>query len=232
MERRLSTGCGSLDSILGGGFGFGEISLIYGEAATGKTTLALSCVINYLRRGPQRKAFYIDSDQRLSTDRLIQIAGQGENGVLERLLIWNLNHFYEQTEIIEDLPTLLESRAAPVVIDSITGLYRLEVGDSRKTFAANKALNRQLAFLGETAKTTGAAVLLIGQVRSVLGSDPPQIKPVAQRLLQYWSDLILKLETTPTMGTRQALLEKPGGAPKACKYNINDEGLTEVEQKW
>jgi DNA repair protein RadB len=229
MERRLSTGCGSLDSIVGGGFGFGEISLIYGEASTGKTTLALSCVVNYLRGGPQRKAFYIDSDQRLSTDRLIQIVGQGEHGVLERLLIWSLNHFYEQTEIIEDLPTLLESRAAPVVIDSITGLYRLEVGDSRKTFAANKTLNRQLAFLSETAKTTGAAVLLIGQVRSVLGSDPPQIKPVAQRLLQYWSDLILKLEITPTTGMRQALLEKPGETPKACRYNISDKGLVEVE---
>jgi len=39
---RIPTGCPPIDELLGGGFRFGEVSLVYGEASTGKTTLALS----------------------------------------------------------------------------------------------------------------------------------------------------------------------------------------------
>jgi len=231
MERRLSTGCGALDGVLGGGFRFGKISLIYGEAATGKTTLALSCTISHLRADPGGKVFYVDADQRLSTSRLTQIAGPDGGGLLGRLLIWRPRSFSEQTEIIEGLPTLLEHGATPVIVDSITGLYRLEAGDATRTFAVNKALNRQLAFLSETAKTKGAAVLLMGQVHSVLGAEPPQVEPVAQRLLRYWSDTVLRLERAQTPGVRQAVLEKPE-TREACRFGLSDAGLTDVERPW
>jgi len=232
MGRRLSTGCDAIDSILGGGFGFGKISLIYGEASTGKTALALSCVINYLRGDPSAKAFYIDVDHKLSTNRLMQIAGGDGDHLLARLLIWRPHSFSEQTAIVERLPTLLTRRATPVVVDSITGLYRLEAGDAERTFIVNKELNWQLGFLSETAKTRGAAVLLVGQVHSILSSETPQIEPVARRLLQYWSDTVLKLETTQATGVRQAVLEETEGAPKACRFILSETGLTDVRPGW
>lgn len=231
MERRLSTGCVSLDEILGGGFRFGMVSLIYGEASTGKTTLALSCVIRHLGGDPSQKAFYIDADSSLSTNRIMQIAGS-EGDLLEHLLVWRPRSFSEQTEIVESLPAHLTREATPVVVDSITGLYRLEAGDPNKTFSVNKALNRQLGFLSETAKTRGAAVLLVGQVHSVLGSETPQVEPVAQRLLRYWSDTVLKLESTQTPGIREALLEKPEGAEKACRFRLSDAGVEDVTHTW
>ncbi|RJS79912.1 DNA repair and recombination protein RadB, partial [Candidatus Bathyarchaeota archaeon] len=40
---RISTGCTSLDDLLGGGITSGSITLIYGEAETGKTSLAIQC---------------------------------------------------------------------------------------------------------------------------------------------------------------------------------------------
>jgi len=230
MRRRLSTGCGSLDEILGGGFRFGDVSLIYGEAATGKTALALSCIAGHLRTDPAGKALYIDADWRLSTNRLIQIAGDG-NRLLERFLVWKPRTFSEQTVIIEGLPAILPRESTPVAVDSITGLYRLEAGDAARTFAANKVLNRQLGFLSETAKTRGAAVLLIGQVHSVIGSEPPQVEPVAHRLLRYWSDTVLKLEPTQTPRVRQAVLEKPEG-PRTCRFSLGDTGLTDVKRTW
>jgi len=230
MVRLLPTGCRSLDEVLGGGFRFGTVSLIYGEAATGKTTLALSCVVNHLRGDPAGKAFYIDADQRLSTNRLLQIAGS-DAGLLDRLLIWRPRSFSEQTAIIEGLPAILARGAAPVVADPITELYRLEAGDAERTFAANKGLNRQLAFLSETAKTRGAAVLLVGQVHSVLGSEPAQVEPVAQRLLRYWSDAVIKLEGTEQPGVRQAVLEGPD-AQKACRFSLSEAGLTDVDRPW
>lgn len=237
MERglgtgHLSTGCEALDGILGGGFRFGGVSLIYGEASTGKTTIALSCVISHLRANPGSRAFYIDADYGLSIPRLTQIAGGDGGPLLERLLIWRPRDFAEQTEIIEGLPTFRASGAWPVVVDSITGLYRLEAGDAERTFTVNKELNWQLGLLSETARTGGAAMLLLGQVHSVIDAEAPQVEPVAQRLLRYWSDTVLRLDTTHRRGVRQAALEKPGEGQRACRFGITDRGLTDVDGGW
>jgi len=230
MERRLPTGCAPLDEILGGGFRFGDVSLVYGEASTGKTTLAVSALTRHLRDDPWAKAYYVDSDQKLSTRRLTQIAGDPQ--LMERLLIWRPETFREQSRIIEGLPDLLPNGNIPVTVDSITGPYRLTAGAPDRTFTANKELNRQLGFLSETAKTRDAAVLVTGQVHSVLDADPPQVEPVAQRLLRYWSDTILRLEPTSIQGVRQAVIEKPGDEPRACRFSFGEKGLEEADGPW
>lgn len=230
MERRLPTGFSPLDNVLGGGFRYGAVSLIYGEASTGKTTIAISSLAKYLERDPWGKAYYIDSDNKLSTRRLTQITEDPD--VLERLLIWRSMNFSEQGKTIESLPDLLPNGNIPVVIDSITGPYRLEAGSSRKTFRANKELNRQLGFLSETAKTRDSAILVTGQVHSILDRDPPEVEPVAQRLLTYWSDTILKLDTTSIQGVRQAILEKPGEERRSCRFKLGDTGIEETDKAW
>ena len=226
MERRLPTGLPSLDEILGGGFRYGAVSLIYGEASTGKTTLAITTLTRHLETDPWAKAYYIDSDNKLSTRRLTQITQDPQ--VLERLLIWRSMNFPEQGRTIESLPDLLPNGNIPVVVDSITGPYRLKAGDSAKTFRANKELNRQLGFLSETAKTKDSAILITGQVHSILDRDPPEVEPVAQRLLGYWSDTILKLEITSIQGVRQAILEKPGEERRSCRFKLGEAGIEEA----
>jgi DNA repair protein RadB len=230
MERRLPTGCAPLDEILGGGFRFGDVSLVYGEASTGKTTLTVSALTRHLREDPWAKAYYVDSDQKLSTRRLTQIAG--DHQLMERLLIWRPKTFREQSRIIESLPNLILNGNIPITVDSITGPYRLTAGAPNRTFTANKELNRQLGFLSEAAKTRDAAVLVTGQVHSVLDTDPPKVEPVAQRLLRYWSDAILKLEPTSIQGVRQAVLEKPGEGPRACTFRLGENGLEEADGPW
>ncbi|MDP7208081.1 MAG: ATPase domain-containing protein, partial [Candidatus Bathyarchaeota archaeon] len=193
MERRLPTGLSPLDDLLGGGFRYGSVSLIYGEASTGKTTIAFTSLVRHLERDPWAKAYYIDSDNKLSTRRLTQITKDPK--ALERLLIWRSMSFHEQGRTIESLSDLLHNGNIPIVVDSITGPYRLETGRSERTFRSNKELNRQLGFLSETAKIKDSAILVTGQVHSILDRDPPEVEPVAQRLLRYWSDTILMLET-------------------------------------
>lgn len=226
MERHLPTGLSSLDELLGGGFRHGAVSLIYGEASTGKTTIAITSLARHLERDPWAKAYYIDSDNKLSTNRLTQITEDPQ--VLERLLIWRSMNFSEQGKTIESLPDLLPNGNIPVVVDSITGPYRLETGSSAKTFRSNKELNRQLGFLSEAAKTRDSAILVTGQVHSILDRDPPEVEPVAQRLLGYWSDTILKLETTSIQGIRQAILEKPGEERRSCRFKLGETGIEEA----
>jgi DNA repair protein RadB len=227
---RLPTGCPPIDELLGGGFRFGEVSLVYGEASTGKTTLALSCITRHLQADPWAKAFYVDSDQKLSTQRMIQIA-DGDESFLERLLIWSPTDFQQQAEVIEDISGFLPAANTPFIVDSITGLYRLEAGDPQRTFKTNKELNRDLGFLSEAAKAKQAAVLVTGQVRSIL-SETLQVEPVAHRLLRYWSETVLKLESTSIQSVCQATLEKPADEPRSVRFKLAGSGLEEVERPW
>jgi hypothetical protein len=54
------------------------------------------------------------------------------------------------------------------------------------------------------------------------------VEPVAQRLLGYWSDTILKLETTSIQGVRQAILEKPGEERRSCRFKLGETGIEEA----
>jgi len=223
MSTRTSTGIPPLDRLLGGGFHSASINLVYGEPTSGKTTLTLTTTLHHLSSNRTAKAVYLDVDNKLNVGRLQQLIGDRDD-LLRRLHLYTPESFDLQSMSLEYLPELEPEDM--VIIDSITGLYRGETEDTEKTFQANKELNRQVGYLLEIAKTTGATMLLTGQVRSVM--DTSQIEPVAPRLLRYWSSTILKLEKTST-GYRQATLEKPPGIRSPIILTINESGIAEAD---
>ncbi len=221
-RRRIPTGSDALDAQLNGGLTPGELALIYGEPGSGKTTVAVSAASQLLRLDPAAKVIYIDSDSKFTPTRLNQMTGAETH--LRRLIYTRPTTFDEQAEAIDRLPEQLTGGDL-VCLDSATGLYRVETGDTQRTFAENKELSRQLGSLKETAAACGAAVILTGQVRSVLDSPIPAVEPVAQRLLRYWSDKVIKLENTATQGVKQATVEKPQNLRGATRFRITERGL-------
>jgi DNA repair protein RadB len=226
--RRVSTGSGSLDALLSGGLSRGSVTLVYGEPASGKTTLALSAAANLLRFDHAAKIVYIDSDAKFTPIRLTQMTG--DPAYLQRLIYIRPSTFEEQADAIDNLSDQLTGGDLACV-DSVTGLYRVETGNAQKTFSENKELNRQLGSLKETALTMSVAVLLTGQVRSVLDSPVPAVEPVAQRLLRYWSDTVIRIDNTATQGVKQVTVEKPEGFRGATRFTITQTGLGD-EQRW
>lgn len=226
QKTRISTGIPSLDDLLGGGFHTETINLLYGEATTGKTTLSLTTVFHHLSQQPSAKAVYLDIDNKLNVARLEQIAAAQGKKLLPRIQLFTPESYSMQSDTLESLPELI--RGDLLVIDSITGLYRGETEDAEKTFRVNKELNRQLGYLTELAQSTGSTMLLTGQVRSIL--DTRQIEPVAQRLLRYWSETIIRLEKTAQASNRQAILEKPEESKAPIILTINQSGITEEQR--
>lgn len=212
----------SLDAQLLGGVPTGELTLVYGEPGSGKTTLALSAAAQLLRLDPAARVVYVDSDSKFTPTRLTQIMHTDEP--LKRLSYIRPATFEEQSEALDRLPEQLQ-QGDLAVVDSVTGLYRVETGDTQKTFAENKELNRQLGLLREVAASTRAAFILTGQVRSVIDSPVPAVEPVAQRLLRFWSDKVIKVENTATPGVKQATVEKPPEMRGATRFRITQGGL-------
>ncbi len=228
---RTATGARALDALLGGGLQSGEVTFVYGEASSGKTTLALSIIVNHIRADPGARAYYVDADRKFSLPRFVEIASVDASEILKRFTYSKTENFEGQATLIEDL-SLKVQRGDILVFDSITGLYRVETGDSLKTWAVNKELNRQLGHLKEMALTRGIVLLLTGQVRSVLDTPTPQVEPVAQRLLRFWSDTILRMETTPRQGVRRVIVEKPESRRGITRINIAAKGVIDIGEAY
>ena len=207
MENAISTGCVSLDKLLGGGLPRGGISLVYGEAETGKTSFAIQCAVNCART--DRRTVFIDADGTFSSRRLTQIAHRDIEKVSPLIVLFRPTTFQEQTSVIDHIEKFLTEKAGLVVVDTLTSLYRAELGEpSEKTFALNRQLNTQLAYLAQIAKTQKVAVLVTSQVRSVLMEGQIDVEPVATRVLKFWSDIVLRFKRTGQMRVVRVLLEK------------------------
>jgi len=97
----VSTGCSSLDKLLEGGFSSNSLSLVYGEAETGKSSLAVQCAVNTARR--DYKTIFIDSDGAFSTRRLLQIAYYDSEKVSPLITLVKPTTFEEQALAIDIL---------------------------------------------------------------------------------------------------------------------------------
>jgi len=223
----LSSGSDAIDRLLGGGFPFHQISLLYGEAATGKTILSMQCVLEAARK--EYKVFYLDSDQSFSVNRMERLAGGRE--LAERIVLFRPEDFDEQGRIVENIENLLTKTPILLVVDSITGLYRGGQVKPEGYFGRDRELNRQLAQLDALASRFAAWILLTGQVHSSPTGGEWLVEPVATRTLRHWSDLILRLTQTPRPNVRDCFLEKKNGLDVSgnhCPFKITDEGIEEA----
>lgn len=225
--RAVPTGCMFLDRLLGGGLPVNDITLIYGEAETGKSTLAMQCAVGSARMG--YKTLLVDSDGTFSPKRLSQMADYDFGEVSPLIVLVRPANFQEQAFTLDHLEEYVTSRVGLVVVDTITSLYRAEFGTRKETFALNRELNRQMASLTQITKTHGVATLITSQVRSILDEGQMGVEPVATRVLTHWSDIVIHLEPTAQGSVIRAILKKHPRRRRALSFNlkIDEKGIHE-----
>ena len=229
LQRRISTGCPSLDKLLGGGLPSDGISLVYGEAETGKSSLAIQCAVNCARAG--LKSIFIDSDGTFSSRRFSQIAYKDYETVSPFIVLIKPTTFQEQVQALDHLENYITKNVGLLVVDTITSLYRVELGGKKGTFEMNRELNRQIAYLSEVATSHNVATLITSQVRSVFLRDQVAVEPVATRVLKFWSKVVLSLKPTGQTRIIEAILEKhPMRKRRAsCYLMISRVGIRDYE---
>jgi DNA repair protein RadB len=225
---KIPTDCEAIDKTLEGGIPLQSVSVVYGEAETGKTTLAIQCAVNCARQG--YKTLFVDCDRAFSARRLSQIAIGGFKDIAERIILMKPDNFVEQARVIDQLTDYITKSFALVVVDTITSLYRAEIAERpEKTFELNRELNRQMACLAQLARTQEIAVLMTSQVRSVFNVTYVGIEPVATRVLKFWADTIIAMKPTEKPQVIKAILEKSSkkAPPLTCHLKIEETGIHE-----
>ncbi len=230
LQRLVPTGCDSLDKLLGGGFLGDGVSLVYGEAETGKSSLAVQCAVNCARMG--YKSLFIDSDGTFFSKRLSQIAYYDYEKISPFIILVRPTTFQEQIRVIDHLDDYVTRKFGLIVVDTITSLYRIELESPKKTFSLNRELNRQVALLTQIVKTRKVAALITSQVRSVFFGKEVSLEPVARRVLKFWSDVVLNLKLTGQTRVIEAFLEKHPERKRSasCYFKIERTGIRDYRR--
>ncbi|TLZ74048.1 MAG: hypothetical protein E6K14_04000 [Methanobacteriota archaeon] len=142
---KVALGCRALDDLLSGGVEDGCITLLHGEAGSGKTNFCLQLARNVVRSG--RKVIFIDTEG-VSLERLRQICGDDFDVVAKNILFSEPYSFEEQEKLIEKAVKMTEGNpeVGLIVIDSITMHYRLTMRDETRR-EERYGLTRQIATL-------------------------------------------------------------------------------------
>jgi recombination protein RecA len=161
----ISTGSLSLDIALGGkGLPRGRIIEIYGQEASGKTTVALHAIANAQRAGGV--AAFIDAEHALDPSWAKRVGVD-----LESLLVSQPSHGEEALKIAE---MLVKSNAVDIiVIDSVAALVPRsevegEIGDQHMGLQA-RLMSQAMRILTPTISKSKTCMMFINQIRQKIG---------------------------------------------------------------
>lgn len=214
----LSSGSGELDKLLGGGLAPGVITQVYGEPASGKSTLCMMASVSALRAGG--RVLFLDSEG-FSAERFRQIAGEQAESLAANLYLFEPEDFTQQGMMVKGLdPMLREGRTGLVVVDSATGLYRSHLERGRD---AMQRLTGQVLMLLGYARRYHIPILISNQVYT--DTTRNVFVGLGGTALEHLSKTIIRLERKDHL--RRAILAKHRSLPAGAwfDFEITREGI-------
>ena len=206
--KRLKTGIGDLDIILGGGILPGGVTLLAGQPGIGKSTLLLQTVANIAHN---YDVLYISGEESAGQVRL-RAARLGADKSS------NLN-FAASTSADDIAATIRTGKYQLVVVDSVQTLHLNEITSSpgsQITNSSNAIIN--------AAKETGTSVIFVGHVTKEGSIAGPKI-------LEHLVDVVLQFEGDRYGGFKivRAVKNRYGSTNEAAIFEMGEKGLRIVE---
>ena len=208
-QPRITTGCGEMDRVLGGGLVPGSLTLFAGEPGVGKSTLLLQIAEAVSAEGA--KTLYVSGEE---SEQQIKLRSQ-------RLGLKGKDVFLlPETAVEEIVQHLEEARPGLVVVDSIQTLSSAEATSSPGSPAQVRDCALQLM---QWAKGQRAPVLLAGHVTK----DGSVAGP---RVLEHMVDAVLYLEGESLGAHRllRSVKNRFGSTHEVAMFQMTGGGLEEV----
>jgi DNA repair protein RadA/Sms len=207
--KRLPSGFGELDRVLGGGFVAGSVTILSGEPGVGKSTLLLQVAGRMAQSG--QKALYVTGEESLE-----QIALRVERlGVEdERLLV------LAETEVTAIGTVIEATQPTLAIVDSIQAAYHPSLSSSPGSVSQ---VRESAAHLLRIAKRTGTILVLVGHVTKEGFLAGPKV-------LEHIVDAVLYLEGEAGYALRlvRATKNRFGPTGEVGVFRLNEQGLEEV----
>jgi DNA repair protein RadA/Sms len=208
-EQRLPTGLPDVDTVLGGGFVVGSVSLIAGEPGIGKSTLLLQL-----------------ADALAASQAVLYVSGEESAHQLglraERLKAGSKNLQVVTSNSADDIAASITSgQYKLVIVDSIQTINCQAVGAATGSVSQ---ITNSTHLLTSAAKQSGTAVIIVGHVTKEGSIAGP-------KLLEHLVDVVLQLEGDRQGGFKvlRGIKNRYGSTNEVAILEMQDKGLITVD---
>ncbi len=222
---KVSTGIQEFDEFLGG-FETDVITTLYGPSGSGKSNI---CLLSAVHIAKDKKVLYIDTEGGFSIERLKQIC-PNYTDILKNIFVLKPTNFDEQMKASSKLKQMINKDVGIIIVDTISMLYRLELGTTEDVYDVNRALGKQIAQLAEIARKNNIPVLVTNQVYADF-DEKDKVNMVGGDLLKYGSKCLIELQKTPD-GLRRAVIRKHRAKPEGQEiiFKIVEKGIEKAKE--
>ncbi|MHA1155811.1 MAG: AAA family ATPase [Candidatus Heimdallarchaeota archaeon] len=204
---------------------------IYGEAGSGKTTVAVQLAVGYSLKN--KKVIYIDTEGKVSGEKIKNIVSEENfDKVNKNIKIYFPRDFEKQHDLIQKLEFYLSNQnIGAIIIDTMTNLYRQAMLFKKDTKILYEKLAYEVAFLRKLSRDRNITIILVNQAtmpKAIKNEDDSlsynyeRINPAAKAIMSYWADREIIL-VSHGWGNFEARI--PGEFERRVKFGINDEGI-------
>lgn len=210
QERRLTTGIGELDRVLGGGIVTGSLVLVGGDPGIGKSTLLLQVCRNL--SGQAVNVLYISGEESLQQ---IKIRAQRIGSFGDSLSLLCETNLDTIREVIGRL------KPGIVIIDSIQTMYSENVASAPGSVSQ---VREATGVLMQIAKGFGISIFIVGHVTKEGVVAGP-------RVLEHMVDTVLYFEGDRHAAYRilRGVKNRFGSTNEIGVFEMCNEGLREVQ---
>ncbi|MCU0296077.1 MAG: DNA repair protein RadA [Candidatus Nanopelagicales bacterium] len=208
-HRRLGTGVGEFDRVLGGGLVAGQVVLVAGEPGVGKSTLLLDVGHRFARANGN--VLYVSGEESAEQ---IALRAQRIGALHQNLLI------ADETELEQLLAHLSEVRPALLIVDSVQTIATASI-DSRAGGVAQ--VHEVTQVITQWAKSRSLPTLLVGQ-------STRENSVAGPRALEHLVDTVVTFEGDRTSALRllRSVKNRFGPTDEVACFEHDEDGLREV----
>lgn len=210
-DRRLCSGIGELDRILGGGLVPGSVTLIGGAPGVGKSTLLMQAALGVSGQG--RRVLYVSGEESVA---------QVRSRALRLGTPPDLLFLQAETDLLRALEGAQQIEPELLIVDSVQTTFVPELGGTPGNVSQVREVAARLVLY---AKATGRAVLLVGHVtKGGQLAGPKTLEHAVDTVVYFEGD------ANPPFRVLRAEKNRFGATGELALFEMTGEGLREVAE--